>query len=92
MALPFPGVNQNCAELRSLRSERYHAEVVLFVPCCPKPNVLTEIRSHIILVANRPSRGSSATNLPLLPGRLQLPVSRRLDLLLTPASMSFGVM
>jgi hypothetical protein len=32
------------------------------------------------------------TNLPLFPRLLQLPVALRVDLLLPPASMSFGVM
>jgi hypothetical protein len=40
------------------------------------------------------SSGSLATNLPLFPGRLQLLLPFRVDLLLppAPASMSFGIM
>lgn len=33
-----------------------------------------------------------ATNMPLLPRRLQLPISLGLDLLLTSGELSFGVM
>ena len=38
------------------------------------------------------SSGLLATNLPLLPGSLQLPVSLRVDLLLPSRQLSFGVM
>jgi hypothetical protein len=40
----------------------------------------------------RSSRGLLATRLPLFSSLLQLPIPLGMDLLLMPASMSFGVM
>ena len=49
------------------------------------------VSPHVQLIAIYTPSGLFATNLTLFPGRLQLPVALRMDVLLPPANMSFGV-